>query len=76
MKQITVNFNSFPNHIVSMYQCGHLVGSIEVPDGKEFILDTIKIENIFDEIKLKQLVNKAIDLLEPSHVKIEEKPIE
>ena len=71
--RVHINLKSFPKHKVTLYQGDSNIGGMEIDDGKSVVNEFINTGNVFEDIKIKRMVGKAIELFEPEQINIVEK---
>lgn len=67
---IQFNFNCYPKQEISKLFNGYKQDSVFVDDAKSILMDSIKLDNPFEEIKLKRQLNNTIELFKATKVRI------
>lgn len=71
--RVHINLKSFPKHKITLFENESNVGNMEVDDGRLVVNEFINTQNVFEDIKIKRMVSKALELFEPEQINIVEK---
>ena len=69
-ERIVANLRKYPLHEVSLFNGDALQGTIEVECGISTVKEMLPQGTVFENIRMERMLNKMVELFEPSKIEV------